>query len=82
MSNEIKNNAIYTTDETQKILKISKSTLKRMLKSGLLRANKVGHQYRILGKEILHIVSPTTEKQAIDKYLQLKQKVTNKINEW
>jgi len=82
MANEIKAHAVYTTNETQKLLKISKSTLKRMLKSGLLRANKVGRQYRILGKEILYVVSPSVEKKAVDRYLQFKQKVTKRINKW
>ena len=53
MTEEIKPNAVYTTDETKDLLKISTSTMKRMLKKGLIRANKVGGQYRILGKEIL-----------------------------
>jgi len=79
---EIKVNAIYTAQETQTILKVSQSTIKRMLKNGLLRANKVGHQYRILGKEILRLVSPEVEKNAEGSYLKLKQKVVDKINQW
>jgi excisionase family DNA binding protein len=79
---EIKPNAIYTTTETQEILKISNSTIKRMLKNGLIKANKVGGQYRILGKEILRIVSPEVEKKAIKSYLNIKQKVVDKINKW
>jgi excisionase family DNA binding protein len=82
MNTEVKANAIYTTDEAQKLLKISNSTIKRMLKNGLLRANKVGGQYRIMGKEILRLVSPEVEKQAIDSYLKLKKKVVEKINKW
>ena len=82
MSKEIKSNAVYTTYETQKFLKISSSTIKRMLKKGLIRANKVGGQYRILGKEILRLVSPEAEKKAIKSYLELKQKVVDKINKW
>ena len=83
MSNEeIKPNAIYTTAETKKILKISTSSIKRFLKKGLLRANKVGGQYRILGKEILRLVSPEVEKRATKSYLTLKKKVVNKINRW
>jgi excisionase family DNA binding protein len=74
MNEEIKPNAIYTTAETQKLLKISNSTIKRMLKNGLLKANKVGGQYRILGKEILRIVSPEVERKAIKTYLNLKKK--------
>lgn len=79
---EIKPNAIYTTNETQKILKISNSTIKRMLKNGLIKANKVGGQYRILGKEILRLVSPEVEQKAIKSYLNLKKKVVDKINKW
>ena len=82
MTKEIKSNVVYTTSETQELLKISSSTIKRMLKKKLIRANKVGGQYRILGKEILRLVSPEVEKQAIKSYLSLKQKVVNKINKW
>ena len=82
MSEEIKENAVYTTLETQKLLKISDSTIKRMLKNGLIKANKVGGQYRILGKEILRLVSPEVEQKAIKSYLGLKQKVVDKINKW
>lgn len=82
MDNEIKQNGIYTTTETQELLKISSSTMKRLLKKGLIKANKVGGQYRILGKEILRLVSPEVEKQAIKSYLNIKKKVVNKINRW
>ena len=82
MEQEIKPNTIYTTSETQKLLKISNSTIKRLLKKGLLKANKVGGQYRILGKEILRLVSPTVEKEATKSYLNLKNKVVDKINKW
>lgn len=73
---------VYTTTETQKLLKVSDSTIKRLLKNGLLRANKVGGQYRILGKEILRMVSPELEKEATKSYLGLKKKVVRKINTW
>lgn len=82
MTNEIKNNAVYTTNEAQDLLKISNSTIKRMLKKGLIRANKVGGQYRILGKELLRLLSPEIEKKAIKSYLDIKGKVVNKINKW
>lgn len=73
---------IYTTNETQDILRISESTIKRLLKRGLLRANKVGGQYRILGKEILRLVSPDLEKEAVRSYLTVKKRVVKKINKW
>ena len=58
---EIRENEVYTPEETQKILKISQSTMSRLIKQGLIRAAKVGKQYRILGKEILRMVSPKIE---------------------
>ncbi|MEK7592223.1 MAG: helix-turn-helix domain-containing protein [Patescibacteria group bacterium] len=80
--NEINPNEVYTTGETRKLLKISESTIKRLLKRGLVRANKVGGQYRILGKEILRLVSPELENGAAKSYLNIKKKVVNKINRW
>lgn len=82
MNEEIKSHAVYTTSEAEKILKISNSTMKRLLKSGLLKANKVGKQYRILGLEILKLVSPKVEEKAISAYLDLKKKVVGKIEKW
>ncbi len=82
MNQEIKPNAVYTTEETQELLKISRSTIKRMLKKGLIRANKVGAQYRILGKEILRLVSPEIEKEAAKRYMKVKGKVVETINKW
>jgi len=79
---EIKPNAVYTTAETQSLLKVSDSTIKRMLKKGLIRANKVGGQYRIMGKEIMRVISPELEQAATQKYLKIKGKVVDKINKW
>ena len=79
---EIKPNAVYTTNETEALLKISNSTIKRLLKNGILRANKVGKQYRILGKEILILISPEIEKKAAKTYLEVKKKAVSKINKW
>lgn len=82
MAEEIKPQAVYTTEETRQVLRISESTIKRMLKNGLIRANKVGGQYRIMGKEILRVVSPDFEREAEKAYMKLKKKVVNKINKW
>ncbi|MDD2807874.1 MAG: helix-turn-helix domain-containing protein [Patescibacteria group bacterium] len=82
MPQEIKPNAVYTTEEAQKLLKISNSTMKRMLKKGLIKANKVGKQYRILGLELLRLLSPAIEKKAVDVYLNLKKKVIEKTSDW
>ena len=81
-NDEIKPNAVYTVQETQELLKVSNSTIKRMLKRELIKANKVGKQYRILGIEILRLVSPAVEKKAVRTYLNLKKKVVDKINKW
>lgn len=82
MTEEIKPNAVYTTEEVEKILKISKSTVKRLLKNGILKANKVGKQYRILGLEILKLISPEVEKKAVKTYLDIKQKAIDVIKDW
>lgn len=82
MTQEIQPNAVYTTGETQGLLKVSSSTVKRLLKKGLLRANKVGGQYRILGKEILRMISPEVEARSVDSYLKLKKKVVDTIDKW
>ncbi len=79
---EIKSYAVYTTTESQKLLKISASTMKRLLKKGLIRGNKVGGQYRIMGRELLRLVSPELEKQATESYLELKQNVVDVIHKW
>ena len=82
MNKEINLYEVYTTLEAQKLLKVSDSTMKRLLKKGLIKANKVGGQYRILGKELLRVVSPDLEKEAVKSYLGLKKKVIATINKW
>jgi excisionase family DNA binding protein len=79
---EIKPNEVYTTKETQELLKVSNSTLKRMLKGGLLRANKIGKQYRIMGHEILRLVSPVLEVKAVEAYQKIKVKTREKVKDW
>ncbi|MAZ41044.1 hypothetical protein CL654_02915 [bacterium] len=79
---EIRENAVYTTVETRELLKISESTIKRLLKKGILRANKVGGQYRILGKEILRLISPEVEKKAGKAYMKVKKRAVKTINRW
>lgn len=75
-------NEVYTTNEARSLLKISNSTMKRLLKRGLIRANKVGGQYRVLGKELLRLVSPQIERKAVQTYQVLKKKVKEKIKNW
>jgi len=57
----IEKNVVYTLKECQCLLKISPSTMARMIKRGLIRTAKVGKQYRIMGKELLRVLSPKLE---------------------
>lgn len=58
---EIKSNEVYTTEEAQQLLKVSPSTTMRLIKKGIIRTAKVGKQYRIMGKELLRLLSPKLE---------------------
>ena len=69
---EIRPNEVYTTQEAQIILKVSNSTMKRLLKSGLIRANKIGKQYRIFGHELLTMLSPEVDKKVTNLYQKVK----------
>ena len=71
---EIKENAVYTREESQELLKVSQSTMMRLIKNGIIRTAKVGKQYRILGKELLRLVSPELEDKV--------GKVYNKGRHW
>lgn len=82
MDDEIRSNEVYTTKEIQDYLKVSKSTIKRMLKKGIIKANKVGGQYRVLGREILSLISPEVEKRASGVYQRIKQKTKKTIGKW
>jgi len=78
----IKPNQIYTTEEAQEYLKVSKSTIKRLLKKGIINANKVGGRYKILGSEILRVVSPKAETKARHLYYRFKDKTKKVIEKW
>lgn len=78
LMNPINPYEVYTTQETRSLLKISKSTIKRLLKRGIIRANKIGGHYRIMGKEILRLIDPDLERAAVRIY----QKTKRKIKAW
>ena len=82
MAKDIKPNEVYTAKESQDFLKVSNSTIKRFLKKGILKANKVGGRYRVLGKELLRLVSPEVEEKAVKAYQRLKQKTKKTIEKW
>lgn len=80
--NELDPNKVYTTTEAQKALKISNSTIKRLLKKGFIRANKIGGQYRIIGKELLRLVSPVIERKTVSAYQKLKKNIKTRVSNW
>lgn len=82
MDDEIRPNGVYTTSEAEKLLKVSTSTIKRLLKKGLIRANKVGGQYRILGHELLRLLSPEVDVKATETYQKIKQKIVKTTEDW
>lgn len=73
-------NEVYTSIETENILKISRSTFLRLIKRGVLQAQKVGGQYRILGREILRLVSPQWEREAASAYKSVKNRVSRRLH--
>ena len=79
---KIKPDQIYTTKEMQDFLKVSKSTIKRLLKKGVIKAYKVGGQYRIWGSEILKLVSPKFESRVYKVYKKVKDKTRETIKRW
>lgn len=79
---DIDPNQVYTTGESQDFLRISERTMKRWLKSGIVRANKVGGRYRILGRELLRLVSPDAEKKGATLFYRFKDKTKKTIEKW
>jgi len=79
---EIKPNEIYTTEEAQNFLKVSKSTIKRFLKQGVIKAYKVGGQHRIWGSEILILVSPKLESRVYKVYKKVRDNTKKVIEKW
>ncbi len=79
---EIKPNEIYTTEEVRSFLKVSESTIKRLLKRGIIKAYKVGGQHRIWGSDILRLVSPEVESKVYKVYKKVKDKTREAIEKW
>lgn len=77
----IEPNKVYTPKETGEILRVSQSTMKRLLKKGLIRANKIGGQYRILGHELLRLLSPEIDEKTTTLYQTLKRKTKKLLEE-
>ena len=79
---QIKPNEIYNSKEARGFLKISESTIKRWLKQGIIRANKIGGRYKIIGSELLRLISPKTETKSIKLYRRIKNKTKQVIKNW
>ena len=58
---KINEHEVYSTEEARQYLKVSSSTITRLIKRGAIHAAKLGKQYRIMGKELLRAVSPELE---------------------
>ena len=52
---EISPNIYYTQDEAAAMLRVSRHTIERLLKTGLANGIKIGRQWRILGSELLQL---------------------------
>ena len=57
---EIRPNAVYTLSEVCQILRISDATARRWLKTGKLRAARVGRAYRVLGSQLVDALEKGT----------------------
>ena len=82
MIDKIQPSKIYTPKETQDFLKISESTMKRMIKNEVIKAYKVSGQYRIWGNEILKLIAPQSKYKIWRFYMKIKNKVMNTIKKW
>lgn len=71
----LKADEIYTPHEVQTILKVSDSTFRRMIRKGLLRAAKIGGQYRVLGKHILEMLDPKLPGKVKQAYKKVVEKL-------
>lgn len=79
---EINPKEVYTTKETRDFLKVSESTIKRMIRDGIITAYKVGGTYRIWGSEILKLISPEVESSVYKVYKKVKDKTREAIKKW
>jgi excisionase family DNA binding protein len=75
MKHEINELSVYTAEETQSILSISRSTFMRLVKKEVLRANKIGGQYRVLGRELLRLLLPAEDYNKIKSFVKKSDKV-------
>lgn len=82
MVEEIKSGKVYTPKEARDFLKVSDSTMKRMIKNGIIKAYKVSGQYRIWGSEILKLLSPELGTKIYRVYKNIREKTKETIKKW
>jgi excisionase family DNA binding protein len=70
---KIEEDLLYTPKEVKAYLKVSSSTMTRMIKKGLILAARVGKQYRIRGAEILIFLSPELAGRLREKYRKARE---------
>lgn len=58
---DIKPNTIYTPDEVAKLLRIEMEQVVNSCNAGILKATKLGEEYRIKGKAILEFMDMVNE---------------------
>ena len=63
-------------------MKVSPSTMKRMIKNGIIEAHRVGGAWRIWGDDILLLVSPRLEKKVYRIYKKVKDRTKETIEKW
>jgi excisionase family DNA binding protein len=71
----VQEHEVYTPQEATSILKISDSTFRRLIKKGILRAAKIGGQYRVLGGEILRLLNPSLPRKVKSVYRKVVEKL-------
>ncbi len=54
---QVLENVIYTPREVARLMKLSSITIERKIRSGELKALKIGKNYRFLGRDILSLFS-------------------------
>jgi len=82
MVEEIKPEKVYTPKEARDFLKVSESTMKRMIKNGIIKAYKVSGQHRIWGAEILKLLSPEVGTGIYRVYKNIREKTKETIKKW
>ena len=65
----------YNTEEACMLLKLGRTTVYKLLKSGKLKSTKVGRSYRILGQDIKSFMQ-NKDNWARRRYSKLKMKIS------